>query len=145
MTWTPPEPMLASLVPSPNLPPQHAAEPKWDGFRALLSVDAEQVLLRSRRGTDLAPAFPDIVSASRLPDDTAADGEPVVWEAGRLAVERLYAPPRYGCCPRADHGFGSAYNHRPPPWVSSSPVTDHRRRRMFTRSTVRLALATATA
>ncbi|WP_053757711.1 hypothetical protein [Streptomyces sp. AS58] len=91
MTWTPPEPMLASLVPSPNLPPQHAAEPKWDGFRALLSVDAERVLLRSRRGTDLAPAFPEIVSASgRLPDATALDGELVVWEAGRLAFERLH-------------------------------------------------------
>ncbi|MFD7409232.1 ATP-dependent DNA ligase [Streptomyces sp. NPDC059866] len=47
-------------------------------------------MLRSRRGTDMAPAFPEIVAASRqLPDATALDGELVVWETGRLAFERL--------------------------------------------------------
>ncbi|WP_367318110.1 ATP-dependent DNA ligase [Streptomyces sp. HUAS ZL42] len=90
MPWTLPEPMLTAAVDSPDLPPGHAAEPKWDGFRALFSVDAGRVVLRSRRGTELAPAFPEVgAAATQLPDATALDGELVVWEEGRLAFERL--------------------------------------------------------
>ncbi|WP_455755075.1 ATP-dependent DNA ligase [Streptomyces massasporeus] len=85
-----PEPMLSSPVPEPRLRPGWAAELKWDGFRALLSVDAGKVALRSRRGTEMGPAFPEIVAgAAQLPDATALDGELVVWEEGRLAFERL--------------------------------------------------------
>ncbi|WP_280900811.1 MULTISPECIES: hypothetical protein [unclassified Streptomyces] len=84
----PPEPMLATLTPSPQLRAGWAAEPKWDGFRAVVSFDQGQVLLRSRRGTQMAAAFPEIVSgAGQLPDATAL--ELVVWENGRLAFERL--------------------------------------------------------
>ncbi|MFD9984034.1 ATP-dependent DNA ligase [Streptomyces massasporeus] len=90
MTWTLPEPMLSSPVPEPRLRPGWAAELKWDGFRALVSVDAENVVLRSRRGTEMGPAFPEIVTgAGQLPDATALDGELVVWEHDRLAFERL--------------------------------------------------------
>jgi hypothetical protein len=42
-----PDPMLTVAVTSPDHPRLHAAEPKWDGFRALVSVDA-RVVLRSR-------------------------------------------------------------------------------------------------
>ncbi|MFH8533237.1 ATP-dependent DNA ligase [Streptomyces tendae] len=51
-----------------------------------------RVLLRSRKGTDMTPAFPEIRDAAlaQLPDDTVfLDGELVVWESGRLAFERL--------------------------------------------------------
>ncbi|MFE7216746.1 hypothetical protein ACFU93_44475 [Streptomyces sp. NPDC057611] len=83
-------PMLATPVPDPALLPGWASEPRWDGFRALFSVDAGRVVLRSRRGTDMASAFPEVVSGrGQLPDATALDGELVVWEAGRLAFERL--------------------------------------------------------
>ncbi|MDH6521968.1 ATP-dependent DNA ligase [Streptomyces sp. SAI-135] len=55
-----------------------------------MSVDQGQVVLRSRRGTQMAAAFPEVVSgAGQLPDATAFDGELVVWENGRLAFERL--------------------------------------------------------
>lgn len=85
-----PEPILAEPVASPALRPGWAGEPKWDGFRAGLSLDAGQVVLRSRRGTQMAAAFPEVVAgAVQLPDATALDGELVVWEAGRLAFERL--------------------------------------------------------
>ncbi|MEV5801812.1 hypothetical protein [Streptomyces collinus] len=60
MTWTLPEPMLAAPVSDPDLPPGWAAEPKWDGWRALLSWDAHRLILRSRRGTDLEPSFPEL-------------------------------------------------------------------------------------
>ncbi|MEU9190314.1 ATP-dependent DNA ligase [Streptomyces sp. NPDC048484] len=91
MTWTFPMPMLSSPTPEPELRPGFAGEPKWDGFRALLSVDGGRVALRSRRGTEMGPAFPEVVAgAGQLPDATALDGELIVWDAaGRLAFERL--------------------------------------------------------
>ncbi|GHF36247.1 ATP-dependent DNA ligase [Streptomyces griseosporeus] len=91
MPWTLPELMLTTAVPQPALPPGFAGEPKWDGFRPLVSVDANRVVLRSRRGSDLGPAFPEILAGTgRLPHQTALDGELVVWDAaGRLAFEQL--------------------------------------------------------
>ncbi|MER6433213.1 ATP-dependent DNA ligase [Streptomyces sp900105245] len=92
MTWSLPEAMLTVAVDSPELPAGWAAEPKWDGFRAAVSADAGAVALRSRRGTQMGPAFPEIVAGtSQLPDQTALDGELIVWdwEAGRLSFEQL--------------------------------------------------------
>ncbi|MFJ3213505.1 ATP-dependent DNA ligase [Streptomyces flaveolus] len=92
MTWTLPEPMLTTPMPGPDLPPGCAAEPKWDGYRAQLARFADgRVLLRSRQGTDMTGAFPEIRSAAlaQLLDDTGLDGELVVWEGERLAFERL--------------------------------------------------------
>ncbi|MFJ1751287.1 ATP-dependent DNA ligase [Streptomyces sp. NPDC088116] len=68
------------------------AEPKWDGFRALVAHRADgRVLLRSRRGTDMTAAFPEIAAAAaaQLPEEVLLDGELVVWEKDRLAFERL--------------------------------------------------------
>jgi ATP-dependent DNA ligase len=90
VTWTLPDPVLTTPTPSPDLPPGHAAEPKWDGYRTLAHHHGDQVLLRSRHGTNMTAAFPEIRDAAlQLPNDTALDGELVVWEAGRLAFERL--------------------------------------------------------
>lgn len=91
MVWTLPEPVLAVAVDDPRLPAGCAAEPKWDGYRALVERAADgTVLLRSRRGTDMNAAFPEVTAAAdRLPDATAFDGEIVVWDGGRLAFERL--------------------------------------------------------
>ncbi|MFI1414981.1 hypothetical protein ACH4Y0_34380 [Streptomyces sp. NPDC020707] len=91
MAWTLPEPMLTKTVRNPVLPPRSAAEPKWDGFRAALSVDDGHVVLRSRRSTQMGPAFPEIVAGGvQLPNATALDGELIVWNTdGRLAFEQL--------------------------------------------------------
>ena len=78
---------------SAELPRTSAAEPKWDGYRALFSVDAGRVMLRSRRGTGMAPAFPEIVAVSgQLPDATALEGELVVWEARAPGVRAAPGP-----------------------------------------------------
>ncbi|MEU9481803.1 hypothetical protein [Streptomyces sp. NPDC048191] len=48
--------------------------------------------LRSRRGTQMGKAFPEVVAGTaQLPDQTALDGELIVWdwEAGRLSFEQL--------------------------------------------------------
>ncbi|MGW7210511.1 ATP-dependent DNA ligase [Streptomyces sp. NPDC054837] len=89
--WSLPEPMRAAPVNDPALPAGWAAQPKWDGYRALAGRWADgRVAVRSRNGSDLARAFPEIEEAVRLlPDDTAVDCELIVWEAGRLAFERL--------------------------------------------------------
>ncbi|MEV6809990.1 hypothetical protein [Streptomyces sp. NPDC051132] len=62
-----------------------------DGYRAQLALHSDgQVLLRSRQGTDMTSAFPEIREAAlaHLPADTGLDGELVVWESGRPAGVR---------------------------------------------------------
>ncbi|MET9765057.1 hypothetical protein ABZ016_39370 [Streptomyces sp. NPDC006372] len=71
------EPMLTVAVDSPAPPAGHAAEPKWDGYRAQLAVHAGgRVLLRSRQGTDMTGSFPETRAAAlgQLPADTGLDG-----------------------------------------------------------------------
>jgi len=55
-------------------------EPKWDGFRCLLSRDASRVELRSKSGEDLTRYFPELVDAAlRLKASLfVLDGEIVV-------------------------------------------------------------------
>src|SRR5258708_1927752 len=52
-------------------------EPKWDGFRCLLSRDGDRVELRSKSGGDLTRYFPELVDAARRLKATAfrLDGE----------------------------------------------------------------------
>ncbi|MFD4767206.1 ATP-dependent DNA ligase [Streptomyces niveus] len=88
----PAEPMLASPLARPVVPLSWVAEPKWDGFRVLVARRSDgRVLVRSRHGTDLAPAFPEIAAAAaeQLRPGVLLDGELVIWEGGRLAFERL--------------------------------------------------------
>ncbi|MFC8350948.1 hypothetical protein [Streptomyces sp. NPDC057280] len=83
--------MRAVPVNDPALPAGCAAQLKWDGYRALAGRWADgHIAVRSRNGRDLAAPFPEIAHAvEQLPADTAVDCELVVWEAGRLAFERL--------------------------------------------------------
>ncbi|MGW1616092.1 ATP-dependent DNA ligase [Streptomyces sp. NPDC002285] len=87
----PTEPILAAPVETFALPLNWFAEPKWDGFRAFAGHDAAgPPVLRSRTGSDLSAAFPEITAAlRRLPFSVVFDGELVVWEETRLAFERL--------------------------------------------------------
>ncbi|NLE78265.1 MAG: ATP-dependent DNA ligase [Rhodococcus sp.] len=80
----PVQPMLAKAAPA--VPQQSADpatwsyEPKWDGFRALVFRDGDEVVLGSRGGKDLARYFPEMVSAvlAELPERCVVDGELVV-------------------------------------------------------------------
>ena len=110
LAW-PSEPMLAK--PTDHLPAARVMpggclyEPKWDGYRGLIGVDAAgQVQIRSRRGTDLTYAFPDIAAAvgAQLPSGTLLDGELVVWNDGHLDFgqlqRRMAGPSRVGALAR---------------------------------------------
>jgi ATP-dependent DNA ligase len=85
--------MLAGLVDQLPTAGGWLYEPKWDGFRCIVIVDADgRVRLLSRRGTSLNDAFPDVAAAvsKQLPAGTIADGEIVRWSTdGRLDFEAL--------------------------------------------------------
>ena len=55
-------------------------EPKWDGFRALVFRDGDEVVLQSRNGKDLGRYFPELVDALRaeIAPQCVLDGEVVV-------------------------------------------------------------------
>ncbi|MCF8587420.1 ATP-dependent DNA ligase [Gordonia liuliyuniae] len=87
-------PMLAKAVAAvpeqPDDGPVWSYEPKWDGFRALIFRDGDEVVVVSRSGKDLARYFPELVDAARaeLPERVVVDGEVgVVREIG--GVRRL--------------------------------------------------------
>src|SRR4051794_28372720 len=85
--------MLASLVDDLPAGADWRYEPKWDGFRCIVTTATDgSVRLLSRRGSSLNAAFPDVVDAAgrMLPADTILDGEIVRWSAdGRLDFEAL--------------------------------------------------------
>ncbi|GLJ80130.1 ATP-dependent DNA ligase [Microbacterium imperiale] len=99
MPYDIPAPMLAKsvlAVPDPARTPGGLSfEPKWDGFRALVSWDGTDVEIGSRGSKPLTRYFPELVDAfSRLlPEPCLIDGEIVVaTDAGdgqRLQWEAL--------------------------------------------------------
>lgn len=77
----PVEPMLAKAQTKvPTDTGVWSFEPKWDGFRALVFRDGDDVVLLSRSGKDLGRYFPEVVEAVRdeLADRCVLDGEIVV-------------------------------------------------------------------
>lgn len=66
-------------------------EPKWDGFRCLLSRNGGDVDLRSKSGEDLARYFPEIVAAAltRRADRFTLDGEIVVPHGRSFSFDAL--------------------------------------------------------
>jgi ATP-dependent DNA ligase len=66
-------------------------EPKWDGFRALVFRDREEILIQSRDGKSLNRYFPELLEPllTQLSDRCVLDGEIVVAKSGRLDFEAL--------------------------------------------------------
>jgi len=66
-------------------------EPKWDGFRCLLSRDGDKVDLRSKSGEDLTRYFPELVDAARRlkATDFVLDGEIVVPHGKAFSFDDL--------------------------------------------------------
>src|ERR1051325_11821472 len=66
-------------------------EPKWDGFRAIVFRDGDEVQLQSKAGQPLARYFPELVEAFRTlePQQFVLDGEIVVPVGGRLSFDDL--------------------------------------------------------
>jgi ATP-dependent DNA ligase len=71
-------PMLARLV--PDIPPDRLYEPKWDGFRAIVFRDGDEVEIGSRNERPITRYFPEVAAAIKenLPPRCVLDGEIVV-------------------------------------------------------------------
>ena len=77
----PVEPMLAKAAATvPAEPGTWSYEPKWDGFRALVFRDGDDVVIQSRSGKDLGRYFPELLVSLRdeLAPRCVVDGEVVV-------------------------------------------------------------------
>ncbi|MEH3089577.1 MAG: ATP-dependent DNA ligase [Microbacterium arborescens] len=94
MTHDIPAPMLAKSVPEVPDPERVAGglsyEPKWDGFRALVSWDGDEVEIGSRGSKPLTRYFPELVAACAelLPEPCLLDGE-IVVATGAGGTRRL--------------------------------------------------------
>jgi len=84
-------PMLAKRV--EELPPGGAwiFEPKWDGFRALVFRDGEEIFIQSRDEKPLHRYFPELLEPLRtaLPPRCVLDGEMVIVNHGELDFDLL--------------------------------------------------------
>lgn len=85
----PVKPMLAKSV--ARIPPGMQYEAKWDGFRAIVHRDGDEVVIGSRTGKPLTRYFPELVTVLReeLPDRCVVDGEIVIVHGDRLDFDRL--------------------------------------------------------
>ena len=66
-------------------------EPKWDGFRALVFRDGDEILIQSRDEKSLNRYFPELLESlrSQLPPRCVLDGEVVISRNGALDFEAL--------------------------------------------------------
>ncbi|MFD1858682.1 ATP-dependent DNA ligase [Aeromicrobium camelliae] len=66
-------------------------EPKWDGFRAIVFRDGDEVEIASRSTKPLTRYFPEVVEMVRahLPERCVVDGEIVIDINGRLDFDAL--------------------------------------------------------
>lgn len=66
-------------------------EPKWDGFRAVIFRDGDEIVIQSRDGKSLNRYFPELMEPllAQLPPRCVLDGEVVIAAAGGLDFEAL--------------------------------------------------------
>jgi len=76
------EPMLARPVPKPPASQDYIYEVKWDGIRALISLDEGELKIQSRGGTDITKQFPELLVPEEAFRATSGlfDGENVCLE-----------------------------------------------------------------
>jgi ATP-dependent DNA ligase len=87
----PVEPMLAKAVDALPSDEGWLFEPKWDGFRALVFRDGDELFTQSRDLKPLDRYFPELGDPLRaaLPERCVLDGEIVIARDGALAFESL--------------------------------------------------------
>ena len=85
------EPMLAKAADSLPEGDGWLFEPKWDGFRALVFRDGDEMLIQSRDLKPLDRYFPELAAPLRasIPERCVLDGEVVIAGDGGLQFEAL--------------------------------------------------------
>ena len=91
-------PMLAKRVGELPAGGTWIFEPKWDGFRALVFRDGDEILIQSRDEKSLNRYFPELLEPlrSQLPARCVLDGEIVVAQEWRARLR----------CPATPHSSG---------------------------------------
>ena len=84
-------PMLAKRIDELPAGQTWIFEPKWDGFRALIFRDGDEILIQSRDAKSLNRYFPELLDPLRaqLPARCVLDGEIVVAKNDGLDFEEL--------------------------------------------------------
>jgi ATP-dependent DNA ligase len=84
-------PMLAKRVGELPSSGDWIFEPKWDGFRALIFHDGDEVFIQSRDSKPLDRYFPELLDPirSQLPVRSVLDGEIVIARDGGLEFDAL--------------------------------------------------------
>ncbi len=84
-------PMLAKRVDALPTGGEWIFEPKWDGFRALIFRDGDEILLQSRDTKPLNRYFPELLAPlkAQLPSRCVLDGEIVIARRGTLDFDAL--------------------------------------------------------
>jgi ATP-dependent DNA ligase len=84
-------PMLAKRVGELPAGRTWIFEPKWDGFRALVFRDGDEILIQSRDEKSLNRYFPELLEPllSQVPDRCVLDGEIVIAKNGALDFDAL--------------------------------------------------------
>ncbi|WP_432034891.1 ATP-dependent DNA ligase [Streptomyces cucumeris] len=82
-------PMLAKSAAA--IPAGMRYEAKWDGFRAIVFRDGDELEIGSRTGKPLTRYFPELAEAllAQLPPRCVLDGEIVIVRGGRLDFDAL--------------------------------------------------------
>jgi ATP-dependent DNA ligase len=85
------EPMLAKAADALPSGEGWLFEPKWDGFRAIVFRDGDEVLIQSRDLKPLDRYFPELAAPLKasLPERCVIDGEVVISKDGELQFEAL--------------------------------------------------------
>src|SRR5689334_14767600 len=83
--------MLAKRVSELPAEGEWIFEPKWDGFRALIFRDGDEIFIQSRDEKPLNRYFPELLDPLRqqLPKRCVLDGEIVIAIDGALEFESL--------------------------------------------------------
>src|SRR5258705_3924201 len=92
LTVNPPiPPMLAKRVGELPVSGEWLFEPKWDGFRALIFRDGDEILIQSRDEKPLDRYFPELVDSLQqtLPSRCVLDGEIVIVQNNELDFDAL--------------------------------------------------------
>ena len=84
-------PMLAKRVDELPSGGEWIFEPKWDGFRALVFRDGDEILIQSRDEKPLNRYFPDLLEplSAALPKQCVLDGEIVIVTNNGLDFDAL--------------------------------------------------------
>ncbi|RXH54758.1 ATP-dependent DNA ligase [Granulicella sibirica] len=85
-------PMLAKRVDEiPSVSDVWSFEPKWDGFRAVIFRNGDDLLIQSRDGKPLDRYFPELREPllRQLPEQCVLDGEVVIARDGGLDFDAL--------------------------------------------------------